>query len=76
MDAYQCLDSLRQMLRTRRQDLMERMARGLGPGVAEENYREHVGRCKELSETIEKISSQIKSLNGEDDDDTQKRPKL
>ena len=65
-DAYQALDSLRHMLRTRRQETMERMAKGM----AEDNHREAVGRCKELADTIDKITQQIKSINGDDDDET------
>lgn len=64
-DAYECLASLRQMLTVRRGELMEKMARGL----EEPSYREHVGRTKELADTLEKIKQQIKSVNGGDDDD-------
>lgn len=64
-DAYAQLDSLRHMLRTRRQELMEKMARGMDK---DDNYREHVGRCKELAYAVEKISEQIKDINGGDDD--------
>jgi hypothetical protein len=64
-DAYEALDSLRIMLRTRRGELMEKMARG----VEIDSYREHVGRCKELADTVDKISAQIKSMTGGQDDD-------
>ena len=74
-EAYESLDSLRDMLQVRRQALMEKIANGL---EKEADYRVHVGRCKELENTIEKISDQIKSLNGGDSDDDangkQKRP--
>lgn len=69
-DAYQCLDSLRAMLRVRRDQFRERA----GHGLEERMYREMVGRIKECTELIEKVSEQIKSLNGDlDDDDTKKR---
>lgn len=64
-DAYQSLDSLRTLLRVRRQQHMERMAGGL---EGEERYQEYVGRCKELKDTIDRIGEQIKSLNRGDDD--------
>lgn len=63
-DAYQALESLRHMLRVRRQELMEKMAKGL----QDDSHREHVGRCKELADTVDKISQQIKSINGDDDE--------
>jgi sulfur transfer protein SufE len=66
-DAYACLDSLRHMLQVRRQELMEKMARGM---EKDDSYRELVGRCKELAETIDKIKAQIKDINGGDDDET------
>jgi hypothetical protein len=65
-DAYQCLDSLRHMLHVRRTELMEKMAGGL---EKEENYREHVGRCKELANTIDRIKAQIRDINGGIDDE-------
>jgi len=64
-DAYAQLSSLRQMLRVRRQEAMEKMARGV---EKEESYRELVGRCKQLRETIDDISAQIKDINGADDE--------
>lgn len=63
-DAYQCLDSLRALLRSRRQERLERLAKGLPDDI----YREEVGRCKELTDTVDKISQQIKNLTGETDD--------
>jgi len=65
-DAYECLSSLRVVLRLRRDELKEKLAKG----VEEGHYREYVGRCKELTDSIEKIGQQIKSLNGGDDDET------
>jgi hypothetical protein len=65
-DAYACLSSLRNMLKVRRQETMERMAKGM---EKEDSYREHVGRCKELADTIDKITLQIKDINGGDDDE-------
>ena len=70
-DAYAQLESLRTMLRTRRQETMEKMAKGVDK---EETYRELVGRCKVLREVIEIIGAQIRDINGGDDDDANKRP--
>jgi hypothetical protein len=64
-DAYTQLSSLRQMLRVRRQEAMEKMARGM---EKEDSYREHVGRCKQLAEVIDNITAQIKDINGADDE--------
>lgn len=64
-DTYQCLDSLRAMLRVRRDGFRERA----GHGLEEKAYRETVGRIKECTELIEKVSEQIKSLNGDADDE-------
>jgi len=64
-DAYAQLDSLRHMLTVRRQETMEKMARGV---EKDDSYRELVGRCKTLREVIENISAQIKHINGGDDD--------
>lgn len=64
-DAYAQLNSLRHMLRVRRMETMEKMAKGVDK---EETYRELVGRCKALRETIDDIGTQIKSINGGDDD--------
>lgn len=69
-DAYTCLDSLRTMLRVRRQSLMEQMASGF---TEADRYREFSGRCRELVETIDKISTQIKSLYGDSDDQPAKK---
>lgn len=65
-EAYESLDSLRSMLTRQREDLKEKMARGL----EDPTYRTNVGRCKALAETIEKITEQIRSLNGGEDDET------
>jgi len=62
--AYECLASLRKVLQTTREDLKEKMARG----VSDPQYHELVGRCKELTSSIDKINLQIKSLNGDDDE--------
>lgn len=64
-DAYDCLASLRTVLRTRREALKEKIARGLS---ADESYQQHVGRAKELAEVIDRISAQIKNLTGDDHD--------
>lgn len=64
-DAYAQLNSLRHMLQVRRFEAMEKMARGVDK---EETYRELVGRCKQLRETIDDIGTQIKQINGGDDD--------
>lgn len=66
-DAYECLDSLRHMLTVRRQETMEKMARGFDK---EGRHHEHVGRCKELRETIDDITKQIYNINGGKDDET------
>lgn len=65
-DAYDYLSSLRTVLRSRREDLKEKIARGLS---VDDNYQQHVGRAKELADTIEKINAQIKNLHGDTDDD-------
>lgn len=64
-DAYQALASLRTMLTARREDMKEKLASGLS---VDENYHQHVGRCKELKHLIERISTQIKSLTGDIDE--------
>jgi len=59
---YEALDSLRKVLIARREQHKENLAKGRG------DVAETVGRCKELEDSIEKISMQIKSLNrGEDE---------
>lgn len=68
-DAYAALDSLRHMLTLRRASLLEKMANGM---EKEDDYRVHVGRCKELKATIDSIGDQIKSINGGDVDDEPK----
>ncbi len=70
-DSYSALESLRKMLTVRREELKERMANGL---ETEDSYRVQVGRCKELRDTIEKIGKQIRSLNGDDDDENRPKP--
>jgi hypothetical protein len=70
-DAYESLDSLRVMLQRRREELKEKIANGL---EKDDDYRTQVGRCKELKDTISRISDQIKSLSGGTDDDEIKRP--
>lgn len=67
-DAYQCLASLRTVLHQRREDLKEKM----GKGLQEDSYREQVGRTKELANAIEMVNAQIKSLNQGDDDEDAK----
>ena len=69
-DAYSCLDSLRTMLATRRQQLLEAMGNGFED---KDKYREYVGRCKEIKATIDAVSAQIKSLTGLGDDDADAR---
>lgn len=64
-DAYQCLDSLRTMLNIRREEVKEKMARGLD---SDDSYREQVGRAKALKDAIDRISDQIKSINGDVDE--------
>jgi len=54
------------MLRIRRGELMEKLARGISD---DNSHHVHVGRCKELAETIEKITQQIRSLGGLTDDE-------
>ncbi len=65
-DAHTALDSLRTMLTTRRQEIMERMAKGV---EKDEDYRVWVGQCKALRDVIGMITDQIKSLSGGSDDD-------
>jgi hypothetical protein len=65
-DAYQCLSSLRAMLQQRREDIKEKMARGL---EQELSFREQTGRTKELAWAIERINEQIKSINGGSEDE-------
>jgi hypothetical protein len=57
------------MLVLRREELKEKLARGI---AADETYQQHVGRCKELADTLDKINQQIRSINGGDDDDASK----
>lgn len=64
-DAYDCLSSLRTVLRSRREYLKEKIARGLS---VDDNYQQHVGRAKEIADTIEKINAQIKNLTGDTHD--------
>lgn len=62
--AVEALESLAIMLRARRLSLLERM----GKGLAEDNLREHIGRNKELIETLEKLNKQIQNINGDVDE--------
>lgn len=57
---FEALDSLRVMLDQRRRQFLEKM----GGGLENDNYRVHVGRCKELDHLIETINEQLKSLGG------------
>lgn len=66
-DAVQCLESLHNMLRVRRQEAMEKMARGM---EKDDSHREQVGRCKALADTMEQIEKQIRNINGGKDDET------
>jgi hypothetical protein len=65
-DAYTQLASLREMLRVRRNETMEKMARGVDKG---ETHHELVGRCKALREVIGNITEQIRDINGGADDE-------
>lgn len=65
-DAYAALSSLRKVLVAERVRHLETMA----DGRAEDKHWELVGRCKQLASTIEKVTEQIKSINGDDDGDS------
>lgn len=67
VDAYESLTSLRTLLMSRREEVKEKLARGRFEG--EDGYREQVGRAKELGETIDLVSKQIKSLHAGGDDE-------
>lgn len=61
-EAYESLNSLREMLKAKRIERLEEMAKG----VSFDRYNNLVGRARELADTIEKINQQIKSINGGD----------
>jgi hypothetical protein len=65
-DAYTQLASLRKMLIVSREQLKEQLA----DGRSEEKHWEIVGRCEGLNWAIDKVSEQIKSINGDSDGDT------
>jgi hypothetical protein len=67
-EVYQYLDSLRTMLKARRDGYQQRV----GHGLEEKSYREYVGRIKECTDLIEKVSEQIKSINGDSDAETKR----
>lgn len=64
-DAYTQLGSLRTMLLAQRQTYLESMA----DGRPEDKHWELVGRAKALAWAIEKVSEQIKAINGDIDGD-------
>jgi hypothetical protein len=64
-DTNECLDSLRTLVRVSRAEFMEKMAKGL---ESDDSYREITGRCKAYADVIEKITAQIRNLNGDDGD--------
>lgn len=70
-DAYEALSSLRAMLKAKRTERLEEMAKGLTP----ERYNQLVGRTRELADCIDRIDAQIKSINGGGDIDGGKASK-
>lgn len=65
MEGYDQLASLRTMLRTRREELKEKLA---NPMKDESERERMVGQCVAYAWTIEKLGEQIKQLNSGDDD--------
>jgi hypothetical protein len=65
MEGYQYLASLRTMLKARREEFKEKLARPIEDPMKRERM---VGECVALEWTIEKVSEQIKSINSGDDD--------
>lgn len=65
-DAYPALASLRKVLIAEREKHKETMA----DGRPEDKHYELVGRCKGLAWAIDKVSEQIKSINGDSDGDS------
>jgi hypothetical protein len=74
MEAYQYLASLRDMVKARREETKERLARPIEDPMKRERM---VGECIALEWLVDKVNAQIKSINSGDDDadDTPKRPR-
>lgn len=67
MEGYEQLNSLRSMLRVKREELKEKLA---NPMKDEAERERMVGQCVAHAWTIEKLSEQIKQINAGDDDAT------
>jgi hypothetical protein len=63
-EAYPALSSLRDMLRTKREEHKETLA----AGRPEDKHYELVGQCKALQWVIDRVGEQIKQINSGDDD--------
>lgn len=67
--AYESLASLRVLIRTKREEEKESLARGRRSATDDSRERS-IGKCEAYLEVIELISMQIKSVNGDPDDET------
>lgn len=68
-DAYEALDSLRAMIRVKREEEKESLARGRR-SASEDSKERSIGKCEAFLEVIGLIGAQIKSNNGDLDDET------
>jgi hypothetical protein len=67
VEGYEQLNSLRTMLRVKREELKEKLA---NPMKDEAERERMVGQCVAHAWTIERLGEQIKAINAGDDDAT------
>lgn len=71
MEGYDYLASLRKMLHVEREELKDKLANPMKDPLERERI---VGQCMAHAWTIDKVSQQIKSINGDDDAADDKKP--